>query len=653
VILLFSSVTKGELLPSKTLSLKEIQLVRCLTDISHRHFAPGRSLMISSPATYRDVQQELTAEIQRTAIWPVVVTAGNISKRDEADFIDKDGSYIILTPNGNIKYFHAEILELFLDRRNKFKMIWNSEARFVVAGANVFSVSQKIEIFDYFSKFGIYNCIIVSKEHYVMDKGYSRNVKGNDVDTGMKLGVYTWFPYQSSDICTEVNDVTLLDSWAISSQGHFTKNTDLFPRKISKNLNGCPMKAFVRNSLNSFTTFHINYRNSNGNVVTKIKGFEMDLRTTVLKQMNMVFVHVPIPDDFGFNNDLTDSVKRAVIAKEAFIVLGSLGTHNLVDPFLDSTNSYFTMHYRWYIPCSDKYSGWSNIFRILSVQLWLLLIISIVTAAISTTFVGRYSCTSERQVYTTLSGSLTNLWAVILGVVVSTMPRTPSLRSLFLCWVCFSLAFSTVFQAFITTFLVNSPYKTPIQNMDDLLASGIKLAYPKTYAFRIEIGEETEVSKLNRNRANCSPYRKCIDWAMYHKNTSLLLSDLYVEFLYARGYWLGENSEPLLCRLEDGVVYNDALRMVMLQGDPLMRRVTEIIDRVVEAGLYNFQISKEMNLNKILSPEISLFRQLDGYCRFKLHHMQPAFYLLLMGWCLSIICFMVELLYYGVLNKRK
>jgi hypothetical protein len=48
---------------------------------------------------------------------------------------------------------------------------------------------------------------------------------------------------------------------------------------------------------------------------------------------------------------------------------------------------------------------------------------------------------------------------------------------------------------------------------------------------------------------------------------------------------LGENSEHLVCRLEEGVVYNDGLRMAMLNGDPLMIRINEIIDRVVEAGL--------------------------------------------------------------------
>ena len=255
VTMLFSAITKGELLPSKTLGLQEIHLVRCLTHISHRHFTPGRSLVISSPTIYRDVQQELIGEIHRSSIWPVVVTIdGNISIPEKSDFIDRDGSYIILIAGGNIKTFKAEMLGLILDRKNKFTRIWSSEARFVVAGANGFSMSQQMDIFDYLSQLRIYNCIILSIEHYVIDKNYSRPINVNNVDTVMKLVVYTWFQYQNPDLCSEVNDITLLDSWVISAQGHFIKNTDLFPVKISKSFNGCPIKAVVRDANWGFST---------------------------------------------------------------------------------------------------------------------------------------------------------------------------------------------------------------------------------------------------------------------------------------------------------------------------------------------------------------------------------------------------------------
>ena len=186
---------------------------------------------------------------------------------------------------------------------------------------------------------------------------------------------------------------------------------------------------------------------------------------------------------------------------------------------------------------------------------------------------------------------MTNICAIILGVSVSTMPRTTSLRSLFLAWVFFSLAFSTVLQAFLTTFLIDSGYKTPIQNMDELIASGIKLAYHPGFNLIFQQGDETEASDLKRNHLNCSSFEVCLDWAKYQNNVSVLLADKEAEDGYARGDFVGENSEPLLCGLEDGVFYSVGQSMIMFHGDPLIKRVTEIIDRVVEAGLYEYWIS--------------------------------------------------------------
>jgi hypothetical protein len=188
------------------------------------------------------VQKELIAEIHRTAIWPVVVTVdGNISKANKTDFIDRDGSYIILIPDGNFESVKGEMEGLAVDQ-NKFTRFWNSEAWFVVTGKNEFSKPQQTDIFEYFSKFRIYNCIIVIQERYVKEIDNSRPINFNDMDTDMKLVVYTWFPYQSSDRCTEVNDIILLDSWVNSAQGHFNKNTDLFPRKVSNRLKNVQCK---------------------------------------------------------------------------------------------------------------------------------------------------------------------------------------------------------------------------------------------------------------------------------------------------------------------------------------------------------------------------------------------------------------------------
>jgi hypothetical protein len=649
LILHFTAITNGTLLLPKSLSLEEIHLVRSLTYISRRYFPVRSSLVISSPSEYRDLPNELIADIQRTTLWPVVVAVdGGITKPENTDFIDRDGSYIILIPDGNF-YSFQHVIDGLAKRGRKLTRYWNSEARFVVAGVNEFSMSQKKDIFDYVSQFRIYNCIIVNQEYDLIENEYGKSIKVNDVERGKKFGVYTWIPYQSSDHCTVVNYITLLDSWVISAQGHFIKNTDLFPRKISNNLNGCPMKAVVRDRFWEFITKYVNHTDSNGSVVKYIEGLEMDLLRVVMQHMNMTFSLVPTPQEFEIDN--VTNLVTGMFGKEIDIALGLVSTQILCTSFFESTNPHYIMSISWYVPCSIKDPRWSSIFRILSVELWVVLIISIVTMAISTTVLGRYSCMSEWQVYKTVASSLTNVWAVVLGVSVSTMPRASSLRWLFLAWVCFSVAFSTVFQAFLTTFLIDSGYKTPIRNKEELLTSGLTLAYPLTFSHIIENGYETDISKVRINQMNCPLNDGCLSWAKHYKNASVLLIDVVAEEFYAIGDFLSENSKPLICRLEDGVILNTGLIMIMLHGDPLMKRVSEVVDRVVEAGLYNYWNSQRMFRLELSTQKIRHVQPLDGYYSFNITHLQPAFYFLLMGLCISVVCFTVEFLYYRVLSK--
>jgi hypothetical protein len=67
---------------------------------------------------------------------------------------------------------------------------------------------------------------------------------------------------------------------------------------------------------------------------------------------------------------------------------------------------------------------------------------------------------------------------------------------------------------------------------------------------------------------------------------SIFLADDDVEKNLAFGIFVGEKSKPMLCRLKNGLFCQCSLKMIMFHEDPLMRRITEIIDCVVEAGIY-------------------------------------------------------------------
>jgi len=162
-----------------------------------------------------------------------------------------------------------------------------------------------------------------------------------------------------------------------------------------------------------------------------------------------------------------------------------------------------------------------------------------VVLAISITLVGRYSYRSEWQVYKTLTISLIKDATVFLGVSLSTIPRAPSLRSLFPAWVCFSVAFCTVFQAFLTSLLIDSGYKSPIRNMDELFASGVKFGYTDNYNSIFERGGKTELQEVLTNHVNFPSFNVCVDWVKIQKHMSVLLFDNFAEYSYAGCDYVG------------------------------------------------------------------------------------------------------------------
>jgi len=148
--------------------------------------------------------------------------------------------------------------------------------------------------------------------------------------------------------------------------------------------------------------------------------------------------------------------------------------------------------------------------------------------------------------------------------------------------------------------------------MDELFDSGIKLAYPPESSFFVKFSDETEASRVQRNIVICPSNYVCLNWATYQKNVSIMVPENSFEENLVLSNFVGENSKPLLCRLEYEVLFHYGTTLIMLYGDPLIRRFTEIIDRVVEAGLYKYWISLRKHRLNIQARKIAIPDPFDG-----------------------------------------
>jgi hypothetical protein len=221
----------------------------------------------------------------------------------------------------------------------------------------------------------------------------------------------------------------------------------------------------------------------------------------------------------------------------------------------------------------------------LSPTAWLSILLATVLAIIVIVFLARFGL-KEYESFRRVVDAITDVWALILGVSVSPLPRTVPLRVFFSAWVCCSLAINTVFQAYLTTFLVDPGFEKSIKNVEDVFNSGIKYGFIAMY-FDSKFNEETYPNCMNIlvNRIDCLDIITCIHWTVKYRNISSLSASTFMDYLFYNSKYPDELKGYQLCGLRDGAVEVTDLVMSLQKGSPFLVRLNEIIGRLTEGGI--------------------------------------------------------------------
>lgn len=657
------------LMSGQTRADSEQQWVSCLMTICTDHFPPGHTVAVFLPSdehysTMTNIGHHLLKSINQADRWPLIVYRDTYTDNDRGEIVNSDDEYfgyiVLVNCARNIYEIKAKIKGSLVsfDQRHKNIRAWNTRSRFVVAVENECNtinprkLSQEILSTLWFYK--LINVVVVIKEEGRMENQLNVSTSVSDGRSPpLVLGLYTWFPYRSPNRCNRVEDVVLLDKWVMEGRGFLVQNSNLFPQKIGKTFNGCPLRGLAIEFKHMVNYDHPSPDTGSSAPVIK-DGWEVSLFRLIADSLKMTTTYVPPPSSLH-NLDITDGVVILEL-DEADILFGGLefgGGGGRWGNETDTTVSYFMRRIRWYVPCSFKYPRWSSIYRIFSAQLWVCLLLSLAATSSIVSLIARFGRTYAKSPEGwSMTKSLTCVWAVILGATAPALPHKATVRVVFLAWLVFSLAVNTIFQSFLTTFLTGSGYEPPIHNIDQMLASKIRYGYnPHFDNIFIEADDENS-QKILENRVLCPILIACFKWAKDYKNISLIIEELSVEEKYSTSSLIDENSKPLICPLDDGIVMTVNAVMMVRMGDPLLGRIDEIIQRVVEAGLFMQWKKSYFDKIEIESGTLHRYSLLDDYNSFTLEHMQPAFYMLLTGLCISTVILLVELAIHRVIQWR-
>jgi len=313
--------------------------------------------------------------------------------------------------------------------------------------------------------------------------------------------------------------------------------------------------------------------------------------------------------------------------------------------FIDPTKSYFRDRWVWWVPCAKKIPRWKSIFMVFSAGTWTAGFFSVIFSLLVMVLLAKCShqggILQEWRIYRNFLSCFSCVWAVLLDVSVLVMPRTASLRLFFMSWVCYCLAITTVFQAFLITFLINPGLQHQVNTFEEIKGSDVGLGYNPIIDAIVNESDHF----IMRHRVACHEYNSppCLDWVAYHDNFSLLCSTTFMDYIFIRRY-LDENGKPLICQAGDTFYAVDYVTY-MAKGNPLLGHFNRIITHLIEAGLLNQIKEHEMDLQRIQSVTHIRDMLIGEYYNLSMEHLQGAFLIHIGGLTLSSLVFLGELLH--------
>jgi hypothetical protein len=207
-----------------------------------------------------------------------------------------------------------------------------------------------------------------------------------------------------------------------------------------------------------------------------------------------------------------------------------------------------------------------------------------------------------------------------------------------------------VFQAYLTTFLIEKGYEETIKNIDQMLKSGNKFALVDGYR-RLFKDTSDNVELTIRNHAlNCYKEPTCFIWAAVYHNISTIMYDLEMETYRRLEDWTDANNRPFLCELEDGVVRTIDPAILVRKRSPFFEDLDNVVGRIVEGGIF-MQIKKRGFMKENVQTKFDFNMFDDTYLAMNIRPMQTALYFLMLGYVLAVVCFVTEIMWHRYMSR--
>ncbi|PSN31184.1 Ionotropic receptor 755 [Blattella germanica] len=349
-----------------------------------------------------------------------------------------------------------------------------------------------------------------------------------------------------------------------------------------------------------------------------------------LTLLDLVLQHMKISHGTLENNPLTNKLfSYARLNTEKSII------------YANSILSYYPHTYNWFVRVAEIHPRWSSISRVFQITTWITVVITVLLAGFASWIFSIYA-NDESLVYNKLSSCFLNTWGIILNVGVK-LPQTIKLRCVILSWIMFALAINTVYQTFVTSFMVDPGRLHQINSYDELINSKYNLILTVEQDIHRKYGE-----KVPQNLKLLNNVKNVLMFALVNPETAIFLNEEILMYNYNK-----------LCEGNLGInfhkIYDSSYSSyfhLYFSNIWIVQRVSELLERLDESGI-SMKIA-----NDIIDPiglqrwAVSKVNLEEEYVTMSLLHLQSAFIFLFLLHGISVSVFLYEIIFFSYCRER-
>ena len=164
-----------------------------------------------------------------------------------------------------------------------------------------------------------------------------------------------------------------------------------------------------------------------------------------------------------------------------------------------------------------------------------------------------------------------------MGISATNIPNNWKIRLLFLVYVCYCFAMSTVFQAFFISFLVEPGYEKKFETFDDLLHCNLSYGYNDAMEGGMGTTSYEEHNSFpTSRRQDCNDILECTKRIANNDQLCIISSPRISQYLASE---MGiRDTSKFLCTLDENILTTGFIS-VLNNGSPFLNRLNILTGR--------------------------------------------------------------------------